>query len=144
RGEVQGSGSASWEFVHSKGWLDKKLARMLFTIGQTRSAYVPDVPTVVELASEERGKNIMRLAASAAGIGRSVLAPPNLPPERADALRTAFAQMVKDPEFIAESARRSLDVEPLSAQDIRRIVADAMGMPPDVVEGTRAIMETEK
>ena len=33
RGELQGSGSSSWEYVNSKGWIDKKLARMLFTIG---------------------------------------------------------------------------------------------------------------
>jgi hypothetical protein len=52
--------------------------------------------------------------------------------------------MVKDPEFLAESTRRNLDVEPLSADDILKIVADAMNMPADVVEATRAIMETEK
>jgi tripartite-type tricarboxylate transporter receptor subunit TctC len=144
RGEVHGSGSSSWEYIHGKGWIDKKLARMLFTIGQTRSATVPDVPTVVELASDARGKNIMRLAASASEIGRAFMAPPGVPAERASALRRAFAQMAKDPDFIAESKRRSLDVEPLSAEDIRKIVADAMSMSADVVEGTRAIMENEK
>jgi tripartite-type tricarboxylate transporter receptor subunit TctC len=144
RGELQGSGSSSWEYVHSKGWLDKKLASMLFTIGLSRSHYVPDVPTVVELAPDERGKNIMRLTASASEIGRAILAPPGLPPERANALREAFAQMVKDPEFIAESARRNLDVEPLSADGLLKIVADDMNMSADVVDGTRAIMEPEK
>jgi hypothetical protein len=52
--------------------------------------------------------------------------------------------MVKDPEFIAESARRDLDVEPLTAADILKIVADDMKMSADVVEATRAIMEIEK
>jgi tripartite-type tricarboxylate transporter receptor subunit TctC len=144
RGELHGSGSASWEYVHSKGWLEKKLASMLFTIGLSRSHYVPDVPTVVELAPDERGKNIMRLAASASDIGRAILAPPGLAPERASALRQAFTQMVKDPEFIAESTRRNLDVEPLSADALLKIVADAMTMSADVVDGTRAIMEPEK
>jgi hypothetical protein len=67
-----------------------------------------------------------------------------LPPERANALRAAFGQMVKDPEFIAESRRRSLDVEPLSAEAILKIVAEDMSMSADVIEGTRAIMENEK
>jgi tripartite-type tricarboxylate transporter receptor subunit TctC len=144
RGEIHGSGSSSWEYVHSKGWLDKKLARMLFTIGLVRSHYVPDVPTVVELATDERGKNIMRLAASASEVGRAVVAPPGLPAERAAALREAFTKMVKDPEFTAESTRRNLDVEPLPADALRKIVADAMAMSADVVDGTRAIMEPEK
>jgi tripartite-type tricarboxylate transporter receptor subunit TctC len=86
----------------------------------------------------------MRLAASASEIGRAILAPPSLSPERTGALRQAFSQMVKDPEFLAESARRNLDVEPLPADDILKIVADDMNMSADVVESTRAIMETEK
>jgi tripartite-type tricarboxylate transporter receptor subunit TctC len=144
RGEIHGSGSASFEYVNSKGWLDKNLARLFFTIGLARSAKAPDAPTVVELASDERGRNIMRLAASASEIGRSFLAPPGLPPERAAILQAAFAQMVKDPEFIAESNRRGLEVEPLAPDAILKIVADDLGMSADVIEGLRAIMEHEK
>ena len=144
RGEIHGSGSASFEYVNSKGWLDRKLARLMFTIGLARSAKAPHAPTVVELAGDPRGRNIMRLAASASEIGRSLLAPPGLAPERAAALREAFARMVKDPEFIAESSRRGLEVEPLSAEGILQIVADDLSMPADVVEGLRAIMEQEK
>jgi tripartite-type tricarboxylate transporter receptor subunit TctC len=144
RGEIHGSGSASFEYVNSKGWLDKKLARLFFTIGLSRSAKAPDAPTVVELATDARGQNIMRLAASASEIGRSFLAPPAVPAERAAVLRAAFAQMLKDPEFIAESNRRGLEVEPLAPEAILQIVADDLSMSADVVEGLRAIMEHEK
>ena len=144
RGEVHGSGSSAWEYVHSKGWIEKKLASMLFTIALTRSAVFPDVPTVVELARDERGKNIMRLVASASDIGRAIIAPPGIPADRAAALRGAFAQLVKDPDFLAEAKRRQFEVEPLPAEDILKIVADDMRMPADVIEGTRAITEHEK
>ena len=144
RGEVQGSGSSSWEYVHGKRWIERKLARMLFTIALSRSPLFPDVPTVVELARDERGKNIMRLVASAADIGRAIIAPPGIPQERAAALRQAFEQLVKDPEFLADAARRGLDVEALPADEILKIVADDMKMPADVVAGTRTVMEPEK
>jgi tripartite-type tricarboxylate transporter receptor subunit TctC len=144
RGELEGSGSASWEFVNSKGWLERKLASLLFTIGLNRSRYVPEVPTVVELAQSDRGRNVMKLAGSASEIGRSLLAPPGLPAARAAALRQAFEQMVRDPEFIAESGRRGLDVEPLRSAEIRRIVADDLAMSPDVVEAARALLEVDK
>jgi tripartite-type tricarboxylate transporter receptor subunit TctC len=144
RGEIHGSGSASYEYVSSKRWLDRKLARILFTIGLARSQKAPDAPTVVELASDARGKNIMRLAASASEIGRSFLAPPRTAPERVAILRQAFARMVQDREFIAESMRRGLEVEPLPPDGILKIVADDLNMPADVVEGLRAIVEQEK
>jgi tripartite-type tricarboxylate transporter receptor subunit TctC len=144
RGEVHGSGSASYEYLSSKGWLEKKLARFLFTIGLERSAKAPDSPTVVELVPDGRARNIMKLAASASEIGRSIIAPPGLGAERADILRQAFERMVRDPDFIAESARRALDVEPLPANSLLKIVADDMAMSTDVVDGLRAIMELEK
>ena len=144
RGEIHGSGSASFEYVNGKGWLDRKLARMLFTIGLARSPKAPDSPTVVELAPDARGKNIMRLAASASEIGRSFLAPPGTAPERLAILRQAFARMVQDPELNAESLRRGLEVEPLPPAGILKIVADDLSMSADVVEGLRAIMEQEK
>jgi tripartite-type tricarboxylate transporter receptor subunit TctC len=144
RGELHGSGSASIDFVNSKGWLDKKQARLFFTIGLARSPKAPDAPTVVELARDERGKNIMRLAASASEIGRSIMAPPGLAPERAAILRQAYEETVRDPDFIAESARRGLEVEPLAAAGLLKIVADDLSMSADVVDGLRAIMEPEK
>jgi tripartite-type tricarboxylate transporter receptor subunit TctC len=144
RGEIHGLGSASYEFVSSKNWLDKKLARLFFTIGLARSDKAPDAPTVVELARDERGKNIMRLAASASEIGRSIMAPPGLAGERAAMLRAAFEQVVKDKDFIAESSRRGLEVEPLSADGILKIVDDDLSMSADVVDDLRAIMEPKK
>ena len=141
RGELQGSGSSSLEYVNSKGWLERKLARLIYTIGLDRSRDAPDVPTVVELASDERGKNVMRLAGSASEIGRALLAPPGIPADRAAALRQAFEQVIADPEFIADSKRRGLDVEPLSADQIRKIVANDMLTPADAVAATRAISE---
>jgi tripartite-type tricarboxylate transporter receptor subunit TctC len=144
RGEVNGSGSSSWEYVHSKRWVEQKLARMLFTIALARSPIFADVPTVVELARDQRGKSIMHLVASASDIGRAIIAPPGLPPDRAAALRDAFARTVRDADFLAEARRRQFEVEPLAAAEIVKIVADDMRMPADVVEGARAIIQREK
>src|SRR5262249_56244657 len=71
---------------------------------------------------ESRRVLFRSLAASASEIGRSFLAPPGLAPERAAALRAAFARMVADPEFVAESARRGLEVEPLAPEALLQIV----------------------
>ncbi len=144
RGEIHGSGSASFEYVNHKGWLKKKLARFFFTIGLARSPKAPDAPTVVELAPDTRGKSIMRLAASASEIGRAIMAPPGVPSERVAILRQAFAQMVKDREFIAEAARRGFEVDPIPADEVLKIIADDLSMSADVVQGLRAIMEQEK
>ena len=99
----------------------------------------------VELTPDARGKDIMRLATSASDIGRSIIAPPSLPPDRAAALRHAFEQLVTDSEFTAESARGAASMSsrcppPPSA----RSWWTPLACPPASSMPLRAITEVEK
>ena len=83
----------------AKAGSTKKLARFLYTIGLARNPNVPDVPTVIELVPDQRGKDIIRLGASASDIGRAIIAPPGVPQERADALRAGVRAHGDGPGF---------------------------------------------
>ncbi len=144
RGEVEGIGSAAYEFVASKGWLQSGFARMMFTIGQTRSPRFPDTPTVVELVDDARDVKAMKLIVVGASIGRAFLAPPDTPSERVEALRTAFDQMLRDPGFLAESARFGFDVEPMRGEDLQKLVAEATSIGEDVAARARQATTLEE
>ena len=139
RGEVEGIGSAAFEFVDSKGWLKTGFARMLFTIGLTRHAQFPDTPTVVELIDDPRDASVMKLIVVGSAIGRAFIAPPGVPPDRLAAQREAFDKMVRDPEFIAESTKRGFDVDPMTGVELQKMVADAMSVGDDVAQRTRDV-----
>ena len=51
--------------------------------------------------------------------------------------RTAFDALVRDPDFIRESARRKVEVEPLAGIELQQMVAQAMDLTPAVAERTR-------
>jgi tripartite-type tricarboxylate transporter receptor subunit TctC len=70
------------------------------------------------------------------------MAPPGVPADRVAVLRQAFANMVRDPEFIAESARRGFDVEPMTGEDLQKMVAADLAMPDDIVARTRKLVQT--
>jgi tripartite-type tricarboxylate transporter receptor subunit TctC len=98
RGETQGIGSTSWDYLLTKpDWLADKQIRILYTLGLERDARVPDAPTIVELVDAERDKKVMTLLASTSTIGRALVAPPGLPPDRIALLRQAFDAMVQVP-----------------------------------------------
>ena len=103
RGEVQGISSASWEVLESKGWIRGNNVRVLYVIGMTRNPKIPQARTLGELASTNADRVVLNSVANASDIGRSVLAPPNVPAERVAALRKAFQALVRDPDFIRES-----------------------------------------
>ena len=51
-------------------------------------------------------------------MARPLAAPPEVPPERLTALRTAFDATMKDPKYIEDAERIGLDVNPLGGEEI--------------------------
>jgi tripartite-type tricarboxylate transporter receptor subunit TctC len=135
RGEVDGNGSTSWDYLETKSdWLDGRRVAFLYTIALSRYRAVPDVPTILELTDNARDRDVLKLVASGSTIGRSVVGPPDIPADRVAALRQAFDAMVKDPEFLADAKGRHLGVDPMAGAELARIVADVAGQPEDVAQ----------
>ena len=47
-------------------------------------------------------------------MGRPYLAPPGVPKDRAEALRKAFMDTMKDKEFLADAEKSQLEINPVS------------------------------
>jgi tripartite-type tricarboxylate transporter receptor subunit TctC len=140
RGEVDGNGSTSWDYLETKAdWLRNRDVAFLYTIALARYHAIPDVPTILELTERERDRDVLKLIASGSTIGRSVVGPPDIPRDRVVALRQAFDAMVKDADFLADARSRHLGVDPLSGVELARIVADVAGQPEDVVEKMKIV-----
>jgi hypothetical protein len=137
RGEVEGMGSTSEEYLEDRGWFEQKRVYVLYTIGRDRRPVAPETPTVLELMKNERDRNVMKLITSGMEIGRAFVAPPAIPKAFAAALRQGFAQMLQDPDFLADARRRNIQIEPLAADRVADLVMEAVGMPEDVKEQAR-------
>lgn len=138
RGEAHGNGSTSWDYLETKrDWFDDRKIKILYTIALERFHKLPDVPTILEIASNQRDRNVLKMIASTSSIGRAILSTPDLPKDRADALRRAFDEMVRDPKFLADAAKRRLGVDPASGTEVEKMVTDVTGQPDEVVEAMK-------
>src|SRR5438093_3521075 len=83
RGEADGR-MASWTLLKTQRaqWLRDKFVVIPFQAGVTSHPELADIPLIGTLAKTEEGRRIFEFQNSDAGIGWSVVAPPNLPPER--------------------------------------------------------------
>lgn len=133
RGELDGLGSAQWGFLeHQPGYIDQHLIVPLYVIGLQRLKEFPDVPTIVDLAPNEPDRKIMRILATMPAIGTTITAPPNVPPDRVDALREATAKMARDPGFISAMGKLNMDVDPLSGPEVVKLVSQSMHATPEI------------
>src|SRR5215468_5663994 len=136
RGETQSIGGMSWEAIQTnhKEWITEKKIRILYAEGAQRIKDLPNDPALLDFATDDRSRRILSLLGSGPDIGRSIVAEPGIPPERAAALRKAFMATMEDPEFIAEIAKRNLKSEPLSGEEIQNMVAASVATPKELVD----------
>ena len=139
RGEVDAIGGMSWEAVQmeKRHWLEEKQVKFLYTQSARRYRELPDVPGLLDFATDERSRILLSLLGSGPDIGRALVAEPGIPPERAAALRKAFLAAMADPAWIAEAAKRNLGLDAISGEELQGIVASAVATPKDVLDQAR-------
>jgi len=134
RGEVDivGAYGLPGMLVSHPGWVDKGEASIIYQAALKRHRLLPNVPTLPELGSSDEGKAVLRAIASTAEIGRSIIAGPGMPADRLAALRAAFSDMLKDPDFVAACDQRHFMVDPGSGEDMDAIVKETFALPDSV------------
>ena len=137
RGEVQGSSSTLWRV--DKGWIRQNKLNVIFQVSLDAAPDLPNVPTVLSLARGEEERKLLNFFASYTIIGRSIVAPPGLPPERVALLRRAFDETVADPAFIADAKKQNLDLAVLPGGKLQALVDDAASLKGALLEKAKAL-----
>ena len=142
RGEIQGrcGGLISSISATRPDWFPQKKVSVPIQIATARNPMFPDVPTVMELAKDDRTKKILQLVLAPLEMDRPILAPPGAPPERVAALREAFHAAMNDPGFIAEAAKEHLEIREISGPQVARVLDDAYAMPPEITKAATEAM----
>jgi tripartite-type tricarboxylate transporter receptor subunit TctC len=145
RGEIQGSGNWSFSDIE-KGhpdWITQKKIRMLLQLGLARSASpaLRDVPLVMDIARTPAERQVFEILMGMKALGRPYFVAPGVPPDRTDALRSAFMATMNDPDFQEEAKQALGPIDPTSGPDMERIIANLYALPPEVVATARAAVK---
>ncbi len=143
KGEVGGRGSnswASWKSGHPH-WIAEKKIHILVQIALKRAPDLPDIPLMHELATNEEDRQVLQFLSSDMGIARAIATTPGAPPERVDALRKAFQDMLRDPAFIAETDKAQMEIAPSSGEEAQKVAASMLSMPPSVIARAKQLIE---
>ena len=76
-------------------------------------------------------------------VARPVAYPPGVPGERVEAMRTAFMQMAKDPEVLAEAEKSGIPLDPSDHRSIEKVVDLVESASPEVIERLRGIIASK-
>jgi tripartite-type tricarboxylate transporter receptor subunit TctC len=88
----------------------------------------------MEFAKTEEQQQIFRLIFARQVMGRPFLAPPGVPRDRAEALRRAFDDTMKDAEFLADASRTQLEITPVAGAEVEKLVTELYQTPKPVAD----------
>ena len=147
RGEVQGACGIGWtgiELMHPD-WFAKDTVRVLVQLSTKGHSDLNkrNVPRAGEFARNEDERRVIELVFSQGIFGRPYVLPPGVPPERVAALRQAFVAALNDKVLRAEADKMQLDVDPMSGDDLQKLVSDLYATPPHVIERARQALSAK-
>ena len=131
QGELQarcGFGYPSLKAIRSD-WLKSGKINIIAQMSNVPHPEIPNVPLIKDLVAPEY-QAAVELAGATDDMARPYAAPPGIPADRAAALRKAFADMVKDKDFLAEAGKQKMEIQYSSGQDITKLL-DRLYQSPD-------------
>jgi tripartite-type tricarboxylate transporter receptor subunit TctC len=137
RGEVQGTSSTLWPF--DEPWVRANKMNILYQTTLEPVAGLETTPTVVSLGRNAEEKTLLRFFAAYTTIGRSIIAPPGLPPDRIAVLRAAFDATMADRAFIADAQKQNLYLSAMAGDKVQALVEQTAGLQGPLLEKAKVM-----
>jgi tripartite-type tricarboxylate transporter receptor subunit TctC len=135
-GEVDGEliGIVSIQASQRHMWAEKLVRPLVQFARKTRHPDLPDVPTGRELVRTPEGMALLEFAELPFFMAQSFVAPAGVPPERAQALRSAFMSATRDPDYVQEARKLDMDNSPIDHLQIENLLRRAGATPKTVLD----------
>ena len=141
-GEVAGA-CWSWESMRST-WRSALDSGEAVAVLQTSARAFPDlsaVPLALSLAKTDEARQLIKVGIqNAAAFARPLALPPGTPKDRVLILRRAFQETLRDAAFLQETEKAKLTLDPATAEDLERMVAEAFALEPALLAKLKDIL----
>jgi len=143
RGELDGLCGISWSTMKASyaQYLKDNQVRILVQAARSKNADLSNIPLITDIAKTDEQKQTLALLIDPQEMARPFAAPPDIPADRADALRKAFDATMKDADFIAEAKKLNIEIAPVSAERLDSLVKKLYQTPPTIVEAARKAIQ---
>jgi tripartite-type tricarboxylate transporter receptor subunit TctC len=140
-GELTAVSGVSWDSlrVDKAEWLRTGKAKILLQYTLEGSPDLDGIPLLSDLVKDERDRKVIELVMTRQIMGRPLLAPPGLAPERVEMLRKAYASAMTDPDLLEEARKIQLELRSVPGEQIQSLMEKTSKAAPEVVRRAQDI-----
>lgn len=145
QGEVQGLCGYNWSSLSTQkaDWLKNRKVRILVQVALKGHPALNrrGVPMIWDFIKSPQKRDAAELFVSQLVFARPYVAPPGVPEDRVAALRTAFSKTMADPQFLADAKKLKLDINPVSGDEVQKLIEKLFKAPPGVVQRAKRALQ---
>jgi tripartite-type tricarboxylate transporter receptor subunit TctC len=131
-GELAGA-CWSWESMRVT-WREALEAGEVVPVVQVVPKAFPDIPKVplaIGFAKTDEARRLIEVGVhNSSAFARPFALPPGTPRERVEVLRAAFQATLQDREFLAEAEKARLAIDPVTGDELGKLVSDVFTLDP--------------
>jgi tripartite-type tricarboxylate transporter receptor subunit TctC len=142
RRETHGRCGWSWSSIKATHahWVKDGTINLLVQVALQKHQDLPHVPLIVEFAKSEEERQILKTIFASQVLGRPFFTTPDVPAARLASLRSAFNNVMRDKEFLAEADKLKLEVTPVDGATVEALVEEIYRSPEHIVTKAGALM----
>lgn len=143
RGEVEGTclSYATLVTEHSD-WTEQNKLNWLAVFADKPDPNLPGVPLVSDLVKTPDDRQVVDLLTSQLEMGRPYVAPPGIPSDRLEALRSAFMATMRDLQYLAEAKRTHQLVDAADHTEMEKLIDTAYAIPNRIIQKTADLINS--
>jgi tripartite-type tricarboxylate transporter receptor subunit TctC len=102
---------------------------------------LPNIPLAINLAKTDEARQLIEVGIHRPSVfARPFVLPPGTPKERVQILRKALQETLKDKEFLAETEKARLDLNPITGEELEKAVAGSFKIDPAMAANLKEIL----
>ncbi len=123
-------------------WIQKGLVHNFVRFIKDRPAEIPESAAYIgSFATSDEQRQLLRLLSGGDEVGRPFIMSKQVPADHLAIVRKAFDDTMKDPAFLADTAKQEMPVHPITGQDAEKIVDQLMKVPANIAGLAKPIYE---
>ena len=100
------------------------------------------MPLAINAAKTEESRQLIQAGIhDVSDLTYSYVLPPGTPKERVEIVRKAFADTMKDAEFIADTKKSKLGIDPMTGDELEKTIGRLFKLSPAVVAKLKDVLK---
>jgi tripartite-type tricarboxylate transporter receptor subunit TctC len=146
RGETDGTAGVSWGTISAgkPDWVRDHKINVLVQLGTKKHPDLGSAPLVMDLAENDSDRGVLELIFARQAMAYPIVAPPGVSEERVKVLRKAFDEVVRDPDYLSDARKQTLDTDQVPGAEIAGLIEKVYASPAEVVARAKQALEDGK